>query len=164
MPKLTEHLNQITEWIQQYNPDKWHEIKLDPGLSLGQIQSHLEGKSFVLPAEIIELYEWRNGTGYGCFFVSTESSYDEQEFYSLDVGLSWGEEWEQDYCPGTSLLALFAFEGTYYWTVLPDSPQEFAPIYVSDGPDFDTTSPSYPSLAAMLERMIARSKFVWKIE
>jgi hypothetical protein len=164
MSKLTEHLNQITEWIQHYNPKEWDKIKLDPGLSLDQIQSHLEGKSFVLPEEIIELYKWRNGTGNGSFFVSTESSYDDQEFYSLSVGLGQGEEWEQDYCPGTSLLALFSFDGTYYWTALPDSPQEFAPIYASDEADFDTTSPSYPSLTAMLERRIARSKFVWKIE
>jgi hypothetical protein len=164
MSKLTEHLNQITEWIQHHNPKEWDKIKLDSGLSIDQIQSHLEGKSFVLPQEIIELYKWRNGTGYGSFFISTESGYDQQEFYDLGFGLGQGEEWQQDYCPGTSLLALFSFEGTYYWTILPDIPQEFAPIYASDGPDFDTTSPSYPSLTAMVEEMIALCKFVWKIE
>ena len=101
-------------------------------------------KSFTFPEEIIELYQWRNGTGYGTFFVSPESSYDEQEFHSLATGLGYGEEWEEDYCPGTPLLGLFTFEGTQYWTILPDTPQEFAPIYVSDEPNFDTTSPSYP--------------------
>ena len=59
---------------------------------------------------------------------------------------------------------MFAFEGTYYWTVLPDKPQEFAPIYITDEPDFNTGFSSYPSLAAMLEKKIPRLKFGWKID
>lgn len=164
MSKLTDLLNQITGWIQHYNSEQWSKIQLDPGLSCDQIKGYLEGKSFTFPDEIIELYQWRNGAGHGSFFASAESAYDDQEFYSLGAGLGLGEEWEQDYCPGTSLLALFAFEGTYYWTVLPDKPQEFAPIYMSDELDFDTSSPSYSSLTAMLEKKIPRLKFVWKID
>jgi hypothetical protein len=164
MSKLTGLLEQITGWIQHYNSEAWKQVNLAPGLSRDQIDKYLEGKSFTFPEEIIELYQWRNGTGYGTFFVSPESSYDEQEFHSLATGLGYGEEWKEDYCPGTPLLGLFTFEGTQYWTILPDTPQELSPIYVSDEPDFDTTSPSYPSLAAMLEKKIPRLKFVWKIE
>jgi hypothetical protein len=164
MARLTELLEQITGWIQHYNAEEWAQVQLAPGLSRNQIEQYLDGKAFTFPEEIIELYQWQNGTGYGAFFVSAESGYDEQEFHSLAIGLGYGEEWEQDYCPGTALLGLFAFEGTQYWTVLPESPQELAPIYVSDGPDFDTSSPSYPSLAAMLEKKIPRLKFVWKID
>ncbi len=164
MSKLTDLLNQITGWIQHYNSEEWSEIQLDPGLSGDRIEDYLKGESFILPDEIIELYQWRNGSGYGAFFVSAESAYNDQEFYSLGAGLELGEQWEQGYCPGTSLLALFAFDGTYYWTVLPDKPQEFAPIYISDEADFDTAFPSYPSLTAMLEEKISRLKFVWKID
>jgi hypothetical protein len=157
MPKLTDLLNQITGWIQ-------HNLKLDSGLSREQIEAYLEGKSFTFSEEIIELYQWRNGTGYGSFFASAEAGYDEQIFYSLGAALRIGEEWSEDYCPDTRILALFALEGTYYWTVLPDKSEEFAPIYVTDEPDFDTSSHSYPSLAAMLEKMISRLKFIWKID
>ena len=165
MSKLTQLLNQITDLIQSHNPEKWTEIELDTGLELDVIKGYLEGKSYKLPAEIIELYQWRNGKGYGSFFLSAESGYSDQEFYSLATGLGWGEEWEQDYCSGTSLLALFSFEGTYCWTVLSEESQEFAPIYITDEPCFDTTSsPSYPSLTTMLEKRIKRLEFVWKIE
>jgi len=164
MPKLTDLLNQITGWIQHYNLQEWHKVKLDSGLSRDQMEAYLEGKPFTFPEEIFELYQWRSGTGYGSFFVSAEAGYDEQEFYSLAAGLGLGEEWAEDYCPDTRILALFAFEGTYYWTVLPDKPQEFAPIYVTDELDFDTSSPSCPSLAAILEKKISRLKFVWKID
>ncbi|MBN3883703.1 MULTISPECIES: hypothetical protein [unclassified Nostoc] len=53
---MTELLNQIFEWVQQYNSEEWHKVNLDPGLTIEEIQSYLEGKSFTLPTEIIELY------------------------------------------------------------------------------------------------------------
>ncbi|WP_335039236.1 hypothetical protein [Nostoc sp.] len=164
MPRVTELLNQIVELVQQYNSEEWHKVNLDPGLTPKQIQSYLEGKSFTLPIEIIELYQWRNGTGYGSLFPSAESGYDEQEFYSLASALELGEEWEQDFTPIVHVLPLFGFEGTYYWTVLPETQQELATLYVTDEADFDTSSPNYPSLTAMLEKQIRRLKFVWKID
>lgn len=164
MSKVPELLNQIIEWVQQYNSEEWHKVDLAPGLTREQIQNYCAGQPFVLPTEILELYQWRNGTGYGSLFPSAEGGYDEQEFYSLGSGLSLGEEWEQDYCPGTHLLALFAFEGTYYWTVLPETQQELAPIYFNDEPDFAVTSLAYPSLEAMLEKKLDRLKFVWRID
>lgn len=164
MFKLTNLLNQITGWIQHYNPEEWRKVKLDLGLSPTQIEAYFEEKSFTLPDEVFELYQWRNGAGYGSFFISAEAGYDEQKFYSLAAGLGQGEEWAKDYCLETPILVLFALEGTYYWTVLPNKPQEFSPIYVTDELDFDTSSPGYPSLTAMLEKKIPRLKFVWKID
>ena len=97
-------------------------------------------------------------------FPSPEGMYGDREFDSLAIGLGTGEDWEKDYCPGTHLLWLFAVEGIYYWTVLPQTPQELAPIYSSsDEPDFATASPDYPSLTAFLEENISRLEFVWKI-
>ncbi len=164
MPKVTELLNQIVEWVQQHNSEEWHKVNLDPGLTLEQIHSYLEDKSFTLPTEIIELYQWRNGTGYGSLFPSAESGYDEQEFYSLASALGLGEQWGQDFSTIVHVLPLFAFEDTYYWTVLPETQQELATVYVTDEPDFDTSSPNYPSFTAMLEKQIRRLKFVWKID
>ena len=90
--------------------------------------------------------------------------YGDREFDSLAIGLGTGEDWETEYCPGRHLLWLFAVEDIYYWTVLPETPQELAPIYSSsDEPDFATASPDYPSLTAFLEENISLLKFVWKI-
>lgn len=164
MSRVTELLNQIAEWVQQYNSEEWHQVDLAPGLTSEQIQSLCEGKPFALPTEIFELYQWRNGRGSGSLFPHADGGYDEQEFYDLALGLGLGEEWEQDYCPGTHLLALFSVEGTYYWTVLPQTQQKLAPIYSSDEPDFATASPDYPSLEAMLNRQITRLKIKWKID
>lgn len=160
MSKLTDLLNQIISWIQHYNSEAWNKVELAPGLSRAQIESYLEGKPFTFPEEIFELYQWRDGTGYGSFFVSAEGMYDDQKFYSLAEGLGLGEEWAEMFCADIPILVLFAFEETYYWTVLPNKPQQVAPIYVTDEPDFDISSPSYLSLAAMLEKKIPRLKFV----
>jgi hypothetical protein len=65
MSRVTELLNQIAELIQQYNSEKWHKINLDPGLTSEQIQLLCKGKPFLLPTEILELYQWRNGSGLG---------------------------------------------------------------------------------------------------
>jgi hypothetical protein len=164
MSRVTELLNQIAELIQQYNSEEWHKINLDPGLTSEQIQLLCKGKPFLLPTEILELYQWRNGRGLGSIFPFSDGGYDGQEFYDLSLGLGLGEEWEQDYCPGTHLLALFGVEGTYYWTVLPEIQQEAAPIYSTDEPDFTTYFPDYPSLEAMLEKQIADLKISYKID
>jgi hypothetical protein len=158
MSKLTDLLNQIAGWIQQHNPEEWDNIRLDRKLSCDEIQSLCEGKSFVFPSEIVELYQWHNGSESGSFFLDAQGVYGDQQFYSLDLGLGYGEDWSQEYCPGKKILLLFSFEDAYWWTVLPDKPQEFAPIYISDEPDFDTASPNYPSLSAMLEKEISRLK------
>jgi hypothetical protein len=165
MSRLTELLNQIEQWVYQYKAEECHKIDMAPGLTIEQIQSYLEEKPYILPTEIVELYQWHNGKGYGSLFPSPEGFYDEQEFYSLPIGLGIGEDWEQEYCPGTHLLGMFSHEGNYCWTVLPEIPQEFAPIYFSsDEPDFATAAPEYPSLTAFLEKKILRLKFVWKID
>ncbi len=155
MSKLTDLLNQIVGWIEDNNSEEWNRIRLDTGLSHAQIQHFYEGNSFIFPTEIVDLYQWHDG-GNGSFFIDAHGIYGDQHFNSLGWGLSCGEDWSRDYCPDKKILALFACEDVYWWTILPDTSQEAAPIYVSDEPDFDTCSPNYPSLTAMLEEMIQR--------
>ncbi|NET11226.1 MAG: hypothetical protein F6K09_32925 [Merismopedia sp. SIO2A8] len=164
MSRVTELLNQITTWAQQYNSEEWHKVDLAPGLTSEKIQSLCKGKPFALPTEIFELYHWRNGGGSGSLLPYADGLYGEQEFYDLALGLGLGEEWERDYCPGTHLLALFGVEDVYYWTLLPQTRQELAPIYSSDEPDFATASSHYPSLEAMLDQQVAWIKTNWKID
>lgn len=164
MSRVTELLHQIEQWVERYNPAEYHKIDLAPGLSIEQIQSYFKGLPYTLPTEIVELYQWHNGCSFGSLFPSPEGMYGDQEFDSLAIGLGTGEDWETEYCPGRHFLWLFAVEDIYYWTVLPETPQELAPIYSSsDEPDFATASPDYPSLTAFLEENISRLKFVWKI-
>ncbi|WP_373541846.1 hypothetical protein [Chamaesiphon sp.] len=158
MSRLTELLNQIEHWASEYNPEEYHKIDMASGLTIEQIQAYLVGKPYQLPTEIVDLYQWHNG-GNGSLFPYPDGLYNEQEFLSLGIGLGTGEDWEQEYCPGKHLLCLFALEGNYYWTVLPETPQEFAPIYSSDEPDFATATPGYPSLTAFLEKEISQLKF-----
>ena len=113
MSRVTELLNQIEQWVSEYNPKEYHQINMAPGLTIEEIQSYLEGKSYKLPTEIIELYQWHNG-GNGSLFPYPDGGYGDQEFFSLGIGLGTGEDWEQEYCPGTHLLGLFGHEGNYY--------------------------------------------------
>jgi cell wall assembly regulator SMI1 len=62
MSRVHELLNQIIKWVQQYNSEEWHKVNLDPGLTLEQIQNYYAEQPFILPTEILELYQWRNGT------------------------------------------------------------------------------------------------------
>lgn len=167
MSRVTELLNQIEQWVSEYNPEEYHKLDLTPGLARKEIeayteevQAYMEGNPCFLPTEIVELYQWHNGTNNGSLFPSPERSYCDQEFYSLAVGLDMGEDWENAYCPEKHMLGLFAHEGNYYWTVLPETQQEFAPIYCNDEPDFATALPGYPSLTAFLEKQLSELKFV----
>lgn len=154
MTKLTDLLNQINDWIEANNPEEWNKIQLNPGLSRDQIQSFCEDQSFSFPEEIIELYQWRNG-GNSSFFMDAHGCYDMQKFYSLSEGLGYGEEWSQEYSPDKDILLLFSIEDAYWWTELPNAPQDFAQIHIiSEEPDFAMSSPTYPSLTAMLEKIV----------
>jgi hypothetical protein len=153
MAKLIDLLNQINDWIKANNPEEWNKIQLNPGLSRDEIQSFCEGQSFSFPEEIIELYQWHNG-GNSSFFIEAHGGYDDQGFYRLPEGLSYGEDWSQEYSPEKNILALFSYEDAYWWTELPNGPQDHAPIYISDEPDFAMSSPTYPSLNAMLEKIV----------
>jgi hypothetical protein len=60
MSILTEALDRIMIWMQQHTPE--YAVSFLPGLSLDQIMVSTEGFSFLLPNELYELYQWRNGT------------------------------------------------------------------------------------------------------
>jgi hypothetical protein len=158
MSRVTELLNQIEQWVSEYNPQECHQINMAPGLTVEQIQFYLEGKPYKLPTEIIELYQWHDGSRNGSLLPYPGGCYGDQEFLSLGIGLDIGEDWEQEYCPGTHLLCLFSQEGNYHWTVLPETQQNFAAIYSNDEPDFENTLLDYPSLTAFLEKQLSELK------
>ncbi len=66
MSRLTELLNQMEQWVSEYNPEEYHKLDLTPGLtgeeiqaSVEEVQAYIEGKPYILPTEIVELYQWQ---------------------------------------------------------------------------------------------------------
>lgn len=59
MSNLTEALNRIMSWLEQYQPE--YAASFLPGLSRQEIDELVAPLSVLLPEEIYELYQWRNG-------------------------------------------------------------------------------------------------------
>ena len=38
MSRVTELLNQIEQWVSEYNPKEYHQINMAPGLTIEEIQ------------------------------------------------------------------------------------------------------------------------------
>ena len=59
MSVLTESLERIFNWFQQYSPRL--ALSLKPGLTTEEIEDKVKELPFALPGEVYELYQWRNG-------------------------------------------------------------------------------------------------------
>jgi len=59
MSLLITALNQIIGYLEQLKPE--YAEALQPGLSYNEIDEHLIGLPFRLPAEVYTIYQWRNG-------------------------------------------------------------------------------------------------------
>lgn len=60
MTALTSALERIMNWLMEHQPD--YVASFQAGLKSDEIQAVEAGLGFKLPAEIYELYQWRNGT------------------------------------------------------------------------------------------------------
>lgn len=61
MSNLTDALEVITGWLEQNQPELF--ASLQPGLSISEIKSQVQVLlPAQLPAEVYELYQWKNGT------------------------------------------------------------------------------------------------------
>ncbi|MEC4894337.1 MAG: hypothetical protein SAL07_02925 [Oscillatoria sp. PMC 1051.18] len=59
MSNLTEALNRIMNWLEEYQPE--YAASFLPGLSRSEIDELIQPFNIVIPEEIYELYQWRNG-------------------------------------------------------------------------------------------------------
>lgn len=59
MSKLTDALNRIMNWLEEYQPE--HVASYLPGLSRSEIDKLIKPFNLLIPEEIYELYQWRNG-------------------------------------------------------------------------------------------------------
>ncbi len=87
---------------------------LNPGLSEREIREQVEHLPFPLPAEIVELYQWRNGQAPDC----PEYLFRDQKFLSLDEALNAHRMIQTYFVPaldgvdvGVDLTGCFPFAG-----------------------------------------------------
>lgn len=63
MSLLTEALERILKWLEEYRP--YDASFLQPGLSTNEIEFMTKDLPFKLPHEVYELYQWKNVTNKG---------------------------------------------------------------------------------------------------
>lgn len=59
MPELSEALQKLMSWFENYTPEK--ALEFEPGLSPTEIEHVLSQLNFPVPHDVVKLYEWRNG-------------------------------------------------------------------------------------------------------
>ena len=144
MSKIVEMLNKIKSWGDRHKNNGYS--KVEPGLTMREIDEIVSEYDFKLPQEIIELYLWGNGGGF-----HNERFY-ELSFYSLEDAVE-KVQYKDFYSEEDSEYILFigGQEDCYLWTDVKTEYTEIAFIYYNDEP---TSSPIYPSFTAMLESIM----------
>ncbi|NEO88310.1 MAG: SMI1/KNR4 family protein [Spirulina sp. SIO3F2] len=86
MSQLTEALNRIMNWLQEYQPD--YAASFLPGLSRQEIDEITAPLNLYIPEEIYELYQWRNGRSVVPFIDTDLSRFEIYEFLPLKEAAS----------------------------------------------------------------------------
>ncbi|MDB9519514.1 SMI1/KNR4 family protein [Roseofilum reptotaenium CS-1145] len=116
MSTLTDALDRIIKWLEIHKPELAHSFQ--PGLSFDEIQAGEEKIGFKLPADIYELYQWRNGATLDCHFLvfpsmvflpfdeAIESSMGWNTMVAEDEELYVNEEWylNEEWCAKSPLF------------------------------------------------------------
>jgi len=137
MSLLVETLNRIVDFLESSHPIMIGIARsLQPGLSYEEITSKLEDFPYLLPTELVELYQWRNGQagaysdGFAPYhqLLSLEDALKEYKI-QIEVAMEFSEEdlpWQKLYDP--CWLPIFKEDSNFY--VIPTSlkPQKHSPI------------------------------------
>jgi HEAT repeat protein len=152
MSVLTEALNRIFNWLQQYNPNA--ASALEPGLTYDEIQEMVKYLPFKLPEEVYELYQWRNGSNLdGLTFI-----FDAMELLPLEKTVNFYKRTTQT---ETYFFPLFFSEGDlkYCEIVLKEKFNQYPTIFsdfnqysmvFSDAKEPGLVKAGYTSLASMM--------------
>lgn len=89
MPTLIEALSRIMNWLNKHQPD--YAASFLPGLKYSEIQTVEAEFGFKLPAEIYELYQWRNGTEEDARAVC----FPTMQFLPLSIAIEYSQEWNE---------------------------------------------------------------------
>jgi hypothetical protein len=146
------HLSEILEEILQYSSIETKE-NLRSGLSQSQLEEIHKDFPFYLPKEVLEMYQWHDGTNvdhYGdcqLFYYHTFLPLE----YALKLRESWLPTKEEDYIYfPIELLPLFEFEGEFYCTQCSMEPSEAAPVWFA----YHDNSIIYDTLTTMLQSIL----------
>lgn len=126
MSIMTEALERILIWLQQNAPSS--ASCLQPGLTYSEIENKVQNLLFLLPAEVYDLYQWRNGVYYGeedfnffcpgyCFnsleeaLIQYEELVDSAEKLAEELWLDPAEIWNQNWFP------IFSYDRDYLFII-----------------------------------------------
>ena len=145
--QLTASLERIRLWGETHN--RHVACDLNPGLTQEQILELASQLPRALPAEVCELYRWRNGSsGWSSLDIwrpfrplaEVIQSYREAMEFARDHPEMWQFEWLPLFDEGKSKAVM----------ELPEQASPTAPIYEYYTEDGIDSSPAYPSLTAMM--------------
>lgn len=135
MSAIRAALERILECLQLQSPQMVQ--SLQPGLTSTEIAAKVADLPFQLPTEVVELYQWRNGSSYEpcccellpsyCFLSLDEAI--RQYRLTIDI-ISYIENWQEYFNP--SWLPLFALDGNFYLVASDLDPSKPAPITYHD--------------------------------
>ncbi len=146
--RLTAALERIRVWGEAHNSDI--ASNLNPGLTQGQILELASQLPRPLPAEICELYRWRNGSStWGCldFWRPFRPLADVIERYHEDIEFArdYPEMWQPAW------LALFDEGKSKVVVMLPERASPTASLYEYYTEEGISSNQAYPSLTVMME-------------
>jgi hypothetical protein len=145
--QLTASLERIRVWGEAHNRDIAG--NLNPGLTQEQIVEFASQLTRPLPAEVCELYRWRNGSSsWGSLdtwrpfrpLIEVIESYHEL----AELARDHPEMWEPDWLP------LFDEGKSKVIVTLPERASPMAPLYEYYTEDGIESDPVYPSLTVMM--------------
>lgn len=142
MSALTEALNRIFNWLQQHNPKAISYLK--PGLTYAEIEELTKNFSVLLPQEVYELYQWRNGSNSDAItFI-----FDNMELLPLQKALKLYKVTRQS---KPDLFPLFFSEAELkYSEIVLQGNFDNYPITFSDAKEYDLVELGYTSLTSMI--------------
>ena len=137
MSLLVETLNRIVDFLESSHPIMIGIARsLQPGLSHEEITSKLEDFPYLLPTELIELYQWRNGQA-GAYpdefapyhrLLSLEDALKEYKC-QIELAMEFSEDdlpWQKLYDP--CWFPIFKEDSNFHVTPTSLKPQKHSPI------------------------------------
>ncbi|MGL5832221.1 MAG: SMI1/KNR4 family protein, partial [Waterburya sp.] len=123
MSELKQAVDKIVNWLRLNYPENIEGIR--PGLSIEEIQEITKDFPFVIPKEIIELYQIYDGmVMFGSMDLSLES---------LEEALQQSPLWEKCKYPPSSENHIFIIMHSYgkgiYYVVCDQEEKDFSPIW-----------------------------------
>jgi hypothetical protein len=155
MKTLSEALNFISDFVPQpsENGELLYPI-LDVGLEREEIYQKTRILPYELPEEVYEMYQWSNGAKLKNLPCPERNSIhaDFQPidiFLSLDAAIQIAIDWNNEYFP------LFIEESECIGlTIGNQQQQKTAPVFYNDGFPESQQEPNFPSLTAMMIRLV----------